>query len=434
MSIIVVIAVCLLYAKSTAGGASPSAIEPRNFGAEGDGVTSNTAAFRRAMEALHAVREAGGGRLVVPRGRWLTGPFNLTSHMTLYLEAGAVILASTVRIASKHKHAWAGAGLGWCTGVRLAAVGSSGERSMVSEQAVPRWGPSAGLKVAPDGPCAGLKVAPGGTSGQNGTVDGQGAAWWAAWDSHAITHMRGHLLELQGCQRVRVLDTTFRNAPFWNIHPLYSRHLVFHGLTILAPTHVRETDGINPGGAPPPEPTLSGWDHFGYRLGRPSSFIRVQNVTVVAPGGGGGLAVGSEMSGGVKNVVFENCRIFGAARALRIKSARGRGGYVRRVVFRNIYVQDVSTVFTIDTLFGHGNAPGFDPNALPSIEHISLYNARGIRAHRLVQITGLAEKPIKAVLFANISIPTQVRWRCAHVEGSYRDVVGAPCRGFVRLH
>lgn len=68
----------------------------RDFGGIGDGKTSNTKAFQRAMEFMARFTESGGSQLVVPKGRWLTGSFNLTSNFTLFLEYGAVILGSQV--------------------------------------------------------------------------------------------------------------------------------------------------------------------------------------------------------------------------------------------------------------------------------------------------------------------------------------------------
>lgn len=75
----------------------PTAYNITDFGAVGDGRAVNTAAFERAVEAIAALAERGGGQLNVPPGRWLTAPFNLTSHMTLFLADGAEILGITVK-------------------------------------------------------------------------------------------------------------------------------------------------------------------------------------------------------------------------------------------------------------------------------------------------------------------------------------------------
>lgn len=75
----------------------PRAFNLTEFGAVDDGVTLNTVAFEKAVAAISRLRGSGGGQLNVPAGVWLTGPFNLTSHMTLFLEEGAVILGADVR-------------------------------------------------------------------------------------------------------------------------------------------------------------------------------------------------------------------------------------------------------------------------------------------------------------------------------------------------
>jgi len=99
----VAVALCAAALLAACAGASRAGCRKHvakitDYGAVGDGKTLNTAAFAKAVADLSARARRGGAALVVPPGKWLTGPFNLTSHFTLYLDEGAEILASQVRI------------------------------------------------------------------------------------------------------------------------------------------------------------------------------------------------------------------------------------------------------------------------------------------------------------------------------------------------
>ncbi|CAI7862477.1 unnamed protein product, partial [Closterium sp. NIES-54] len=395
-----------------------------SFNAVPDGITDNTAAFRVAISAVQSLvaaqSVAGGGdadvalgaTLVVPRGTWLTGPFNLTSHMTLFLLQGAILLASP----------------------------HMPDYPLVPQPAT--YGP--GRELGPGPRHHSLILAYNVTdvliTGENGTIDGNGRPWWEAMDRKSLHHMRPHVIEIQSSCHVAVSHLTLVNAPFWFIRPLYSSRLSFRHLTIACPSNVRQTDGIDPDSSThvliedchvstgdDAVAIKSGWDHYGYNTypPAPSADITVRRVTVqVPPGSGGvGLSIGSEMSGGVQRVTFEDCRVLGADVGIRIKSAAGRGGFVRNVSFVRTYVQDVKVAFTITSFFGHGDPPGFDPHALPIIKDITVDGLRGINIDRVVKIEGLEEQPIKGVTILNVDVKLSEKarpgkaWRCSGVEG-----------------
>eukprot|EP00850_Spirogloea_muscicola_P024212 SM000487S16646 [mRNA] locus=s487:146:2424:+ [translate_table: standard] len=387
-----------------------------DFGAHGNGVASSTHAFRQAMKALAAIAHDGGAQLVVPRGRYVTGPFNLTSHTTLLLEHGAVILGST----------------------------DFGEYPLIPQP--PTYGP--GRSMA--GPryqslIYGTNITDVIIAGQNGTIDGQGLVWWKAWESNSLSHMRGHLLEVQYSSSIVVYNLTFINSPLWNIRPIYSDHIYLHSLTIVAPIERRETDGIDPDSCQyvviercyisvgdDAVAIKSGWDQYGYNLKRESAFIVVRNLELRSAGG---LAIGSEMSGGVRDVVFEGCRIYGAGKALFVKSAAGRGGEVQGVVFRDIYVEGVRDAFGIYDYFGHGDPPGFDPTAMPVIKRVFVSNLWGVGVKRYIGLlVGLPESPALGIHLRDISVQVEPggkwagrEWKCKNVAGTAKNVSGNVC-------
>ncbi|KAJ6419317.1 hypothetical protein OIU84_029428 [Salix udensis] len=134
------------------------------FGGVGDGKTSNTETFRKAIRYLKRFGESGGAQLNVPKGRWVTGSFNLTSNFTLFLEEGAVILGS------QDPKEWPiieplpsyGRGRERLGGRHISLVHGDGLTNVV-------------------------------ITGNNGTIDGQGKMWWELWWNRTLEHTRGHL-------------------------------------------------------------------------------------------------------------------------------------------------------------------------------------------------------------------------------------------------
>ena len=179
-----------------------------DFGGNGDGTTLNTQSFNDAVAAITQVASDGGGLLRVPRGTWMTGPFNMTSHMTLFLDYGATILG-TPNI-SLHPS--------------------------IAEM------PSYGGGPRPMSLVHGQGLVDVVISGANGTIDGNGAAWWFA-KSKDIPHGRGFLLEMMHCQDLIVTNVTLQNSPSWTVHPYDCDRVYMTDVTILAPDTSPNTDG-----------------------------------------------------------------------------------------------------------------------------------------------------------------------------------------------
>ncbi|EMS56566.1 putative polygalacturonase [Triticum urartu] len=133
-------------------------------------------------------------------------------------------------------------------------------------------------------------------TGNNGTIDGQGATWWSKYKSGKLKYTRGYLIELMHTDGVFISNVTLVNSPAWNIHPVYSRNIVVSGVTILAPTKSPNTDGINPDSCSQVRiedcyvvsgddcvAIKSGWDEYGIAVGMPSEHIVVRRLTCVSP-------------------------------------------------------------------------------------------------------------------------------------------------------
>lgn len=391
----------------------PTEFDVADFGAVGDGVAVNTGAFERAVKAIET---AGGGTLRVGRGIWLTGPFNLTSHMTLFLAEGAAIL------------------------------GVTDERKWTLMPPLPSYG----VGREHDGPRYGslihgqyLKNVV--ITGHNGTIDGQGEVWWTKFKEKQLNYTRGPLVQFMWSEDIVISNVTLQNSPFWTLHPYVCNNVTVSNVTILAPVLAApNTDGIDPDSCDNVViencyihvgddgiSIKSGWDQYGIRYGRPSTNIIIRNVivrTVVSAG----ISIGSEMSGGVSNVLVENFRVQDSRGALKIKTAPGRGGYIRNITYRNITIDDVRFGIIVKADYNQHADEGFDPAAIPLIENITFTRVYGRKVRMPVQIRGSKEIPIRNVTFSDIAVQLHRKkehpFQCAYVEGRViGSIYPAPC-------
>ncbi|XP_042055459.1 probable polygalacturonase [Salvia splendens] len=394
----------------------PVAFNLTDFGGVGDGVTLNTAAFEKAVRAISKLGGKGGGQLNVPPGYWLTAPFNLTSHMTLFLAEGAVILGI-----DDEKY--------WPLMPPLPSYGYG------REHPGPRYGSLIHGQHLKD-----VTI-----TGHNGTINGQGQAWWRKYKQKLLNHTRGPLVQIMWSSNILISNITLRDSPFWTLHPYDCKNVTIKNLTILAPVfQAPNTDGIDPDSC---EDMViedcyisvgddaiaikSGWDQYGVRYGRPSKNILIKNL-VVRSNVSAGISIGSEMSGGVSNITIENIYIWKSRRAVRIKTAPGRGGYVRGITYRNLTFDTCRVGIVIKTDYNEHPDMGYDPKAFPVLEDISYTSIHGESVRVPVRIQGTAEIPVKNIFFRDMSVGVAKKkkhvFQCAYVEGC---VVGtifpAPC-------
>ncbi|OMO64135.1 Glycoside hydrolase, family 28 [Corchorus capsularis] len=350
-----------LHCKQTnSGKIRPHSVTITEFGAVGDGVTLNTKAFQNAIFYLNSFADKGGAKLFVPAGRWLTGSFDLISHLTLWLDKDAVILGSM----------------------------NSDDWPVVDP--LPSYGRGREL---PGGRHRSLIYGRNLTdviiTGDNGTIDGQGSIWWNWFRSETLNYTRPHLVELMNSTGVIISNLTFLNSPFWTIHPVYCSHVRVQNVTILAPLDSPNTDGIDPDSSDDVciedcyistgddlIAIKSGWDEYGIAYGRPSRNISIRGLTGHNRNGSG-IAFGSEMSGGVSEIHAENIYFFNTSTAIKFKTARGRGGYVRNIHISNVTLSDVDIAIRFEGNFSQHPDEFYDPNALPVIERITFKDVIG---------------------------------------------------------
>ncbi|TKY72893.1 polygalacturonase protein [Spatholobus suberectus] len=409
-------------------GGVPARLPPRlrpvvfcltEFGGVGDGVTLNTEAFERAVGAISELGNKGGGQLNVPPGRWLTAPFNLTSHMTLFLARDSVILAI-----QDEKY--------WPLMPALPSYGYGREHP----------GPRYSSLIH------GQNLRDVVITGHNGTINGQGQTWWTKYRQKLLNHTRGPLVQILWSSNIVISNITLRDSPFWTLHPYDCQNVTVKNVTILAPvSHAPNTDGIDPDSC---EDMLiedcyisvgddaiaikSGWDQYGIAYGRPSRNIVIRNL-VVRSNVSAGISIGSEMSGGVSNVLVENILVWESRRAMRIKTAPGRGGYVRQITYRNLMFRNVRVGVVIKTDYNQHPGAGYDPTALPILRDISFTTIRGQGVRVPVRIQGSEKIPVRNVTFQDMKVGISYKkkhiFQCAFVQGQViGTIVPAPCDNF----
>lgn len=375
----------------------------KDFGVKADGVTKDSQAINRALETAE---KAGGGTVRFGPGTYFTGMLQLRSRVGIHLDKGATILFST----------------------------DPADYPVV----LTRWEGTECMNYS--GLIYGRDLEDIAITGE-GTFDGQGAAWWP-WSKRSgptLTRLRelGEttddptqrvfgtveaalrpcLFEPINCKRILLQGVTFTNSPFWTLHPLYSSDITARSITVLG-------DGPNTDGFDPDSckdmlverctfdtgddcVTLkSGRDRDGRRVGKPLENIVVRECFFKR--GHGTVVIGSEMSGGVRNVLAENFTADGNDAGVRIKSRRGRGGVVENITYRNIRIKNIQRqAITIDMFYDVGNNPGVkqtDPAGVPVYRNITIENLHCESAVTAIVLRGLPDSPITGLKLKNVSI------------------------------
>ncbi len=373
-----------------------------NFGASPNGETKCTEAIAKAIEAAES---KGGGTIYFPAGTYLTGPIHLQSHITLNLDAGATLKFST---------------------------NFDDYLPMVPS----RW---EGITVTNFSPLIYAYHAENIAIVGRGTLDGQGKAWWdfyskvrrgdskerSKWQEEFARlnqdriaeanygqlnngFLRPPFIQPYECSNVLVEGVTILNSPFWNVTPVFCENVNVRGVTIISPSISPNTDGVNPDSCRNIRISdcyistgddcitiKSGRDADGRRMGRPLENCTVVNCTLLR---GHGVSIGSEMSGGVKNITIANCVFDGTDYGIRIKSTRGRGGVIEDVRISNLVMRNIVKDAVLLTTFYTKTEPEPVSERTPIFRNIHFSGITG-DAKGAGELTGLPEMPIEGVTF-----------------------------------
>ncbi len=442
------------YAKYTQGlpFAMPEMTAPKiadnsvtlsQFGADSTGQKLCTDAFRLAIDALTA---KGGGHLIVPRGVWLTGPITLKSGIDLHLEKGAVIqFAADETLYPLVKTSFEGLDTRRCmspiNAINAENISITGDG--VIDGNGQYWRPVKKSKVT-DSHWKRLLAQPGsveirkgywvpsegyakGEQGANMNVPN--ASTEEEWQT-VKRFLRPVMVGLVSCKNVLLQGVIFQNSPAWNLHPLMCENIVIENVLVRNPAFAQNGDALDLESC---KNALiinsqfdagddgicikSGKDKDGRRRGKPCENVVVNGCTVFA--GHGGFVVGSEMSGGVKNISVKDCQFVGTDVGLRFKSTRGRGGIVENIFIDGISMTDIATyALTFNMYYGGKSvtevlAEGGEvktPEAMPITEETPIFRNIDIRnvichhAGYAMEFNGLPEMPIDGINLKDIYI------------------------------
>jgi polygalacturonase len=411
-----------------------------DFGATGNGITLCTESINQAI--LACSRE-GGGRVVIPAGIWLTGPLQLQSNVNLHAEEGALVFFSGdldqypfIKTYFEGKEDFRAMPLLYGNGLENIAITGKGVFNGSGEA----WRPVKSMKMT--------RSQWSELVNSGGVVDAAGSTWWpnqATYDASrdperyrskdmpdeerekAKAYFRPPLLQLINCKTILLDGPVFENSPGWCIHPVMCEDLTVHGITVKNPWYAQNGDGIDV------ESSVnviidgsnfdvgddavclkSGKDEEGRKRGMPTRNVEVRNCVVHH--GHGGFVVGSEMSGGVRDVWVSGCTFIGTDIGLRFKSNRGRGGVVENIHIEDIRMVNIATDGIIFNLFYQGLGPTEESGdhspgsavqvppvteGTPEFRNITMSNIFCNGAERAVNIIGLPEMPVRNIRIEN---------------------------------
>jgi polygalacturonase len=420
-----------------------------DFGAIGDGVFLNTDAFSKAIADLSL---KGGGTLTVPGGVWLTGPITLKSNINLHLEDGSLLIFSknyddyplvetyfeglvTKRCISPIN----GKGLENIAITGKGIIDGSGEiwrpvkkSKMTSEQWKQLVATGGVLNKSKDIWYPTQKSLDGALRTTTFNVP-EGIKTDEEWNS-VKDFLRPVMIGLIECKKVLLEGVVFQNSPAWNIHPLMCQDLTIDGVTVRNPWYSQNGDGIDLESCKNVvivNSTFdvgddgicikSGKDEQGRRRGLPTENVIIDNCTVFHAHGG--FVIGSEMSGGVKNIKVSNCSFIGTDVGLRFKSNRGRGGIVEGIYVENIKMINIPTEAILFDIFYSGKSAtelleegesipvnGIYPVSVetPVFRKICFNNITCNGARRAIFFNGLPEMNIQDITIKNTTVSSQL--------------------------
>ena len=259
-----------------------------------------------------------------------------------------------------------------------------------------------------------------------GTIDGRGSIWWQAFKYATLAHPRPRLISFSNCTNVLIEDITAVNSPSWTINPVHCQNVNIHAITIINPPDSPNTDGINPDSCRLVRISdcyvSVGDDCITIKSGTeqeyPGRFAPCRDISITnctLERGHGGIVIGSEMTGGVHNVVISNCLFIGTDRGIRLKSRRGRGGIVENVHASNLIMDGVLCPFTMNLYYNCNGAKGdttvSDKNphpiddGTPTIRNIQYSHITAVDVKIAAGFFyGLAEMPLEDISLTDISI------------------------------
>jgi polygalacturonase len=403
-----------------AGAPASVSFNVLDYGAVPDGKTMDTASIARAVAACE---QAHGGTVAFPAGRYLTGSIILGSNMTLDLEPGSELLYSANPADSpivpsrwESTNAFTHAPLIYANGKENISITG---RGTLNGQGANWWWRGGGRYA----------------SRRTGEVKAAKEAWLKLYDrieagekpqasefALAADYLRPNLVQFYGCRNVLVEGVTLTESPMWLFHPVYCEDVSVRGVTFVSTG--LNGDGIDVDSSRDVRISdcffstgddciviKSGRDADGRRTARPTEHVSITNCVMYE--GHGAVVIGSETSGGIRDIVASNIVSRGTWHGIRIKSERGRGGVIENLRFDN-FVIDGPTVSAIEItgLYHDEPAEPFSPDRTPIFRNIAFSNMTITGAAQVASLHGLNEKELEQLRFSDITATGRIGFVC----------------------
>lgn len=427
------------------------------YGAKPDGKQLNTVAINTAIAQCSA---AGGGTVLIPKGLWLTGPIVMQSQVNLHIAKGALVqFSSNYTDYPIVLTTWEGQDSYRCQapiwGKNLENIAITGLGIIDGAGAV--WGMLKKEKLTQANWEKTIKT---------GVLNDKKDAWYPSKSSYlgSITpnagriingqhpsqeqleaykdFLRPNMLSLQNCTVVLVEGITFQNSPAWTMHPLLCTHISVRNVTVKNNWYAQNSDaidlescqngiieGCNFDTGDDGITIKSGRDEQGRKRGVPTeNFIIKNNIVYHAHGG---FVIGSEMSGGVRNLYVSDCTFMGSDVGLRFKTTRGRGGVVENIFVNNINMTNIPGEAIIFDMYYAAKDPvpltasdhylpliKEEPitKATPQFRQFHLKNIVCKGAETAILIRGLPEMKVKDIVLENLYIESNQGIKCIEAE------------------
>lgn len=375
-----------------------------DFGAIGNGQTKNTEAIEKAIENCS---KNGGGTVLIPKGRWLTGPIRLKSNIELRLDKKAELIFTSDYVDY------------------LPVVFSRFE----------------GIELYNYSPMIYAENCENVAITGKGKINGQGENWWdwkknqkvavkklydMAYENTPVAErifgteqdaLRPSLMQFINCKNIELSEFTVENGPMWTIHPIYSENIWIKNIKIY--TSGPNTDGIVLDSSKnvlisgcyletgdDAIAIKSGLDNDGWRINVPSENIVIRDCQI--RGGNSAITIGSEMSGGIKNILLENNKIENVDQGFRIKSLPGRGGMVENIFVNDTRMENITKyAIQLDMLYEFSTVKSRN-NKNPTLKNVQINNLEASAVQEEgIRVIGLPGEKIRNIKFNDIRIDSR---------------------------
>jgi len=432
------------------------------YAAKSDGIFLNNVAINKAIDDCTG---SGGGTVLIPTGIWLTGPLVLKSNVNLHLQKGALLLfTSDFDQFPLVKSSFEGVDAARCQSPISA---ENSENISISGEGIihgsgDAWRPvkkdkltaSEWQRLIKTGVVADDKVSwfPSAKAlkGSQSKDIGKLTAGKQLKDFEDIKDfLRPNMVRISNCKNVLLDGVTFENSPAWTLHILLSQQITLNNVIVKNPWYGQNTDALDLESCKNISMDgcvfdtgddgiciKSGRDEEGRKRGVPTENLIANNCTVYHAHGG--FVIGSEMSGGARNLFVQNCNFIGTDVGLRFKTTRGRGGVVEKIYANNINMKGIAAEAVLFDMYYMAKDPVLladEKREAPKIEifpvnegtpqfrDFYMSNITCVGAAQGVFIRGLPEMSIKNIQLENLILQSKKGILCAEAEQvSFKNV------------